>query len=818
MKKLLPLLFVPTLLFAQTIRFASPTGSPSGGGSRTHPWNITRAISACSNDTTIVLLDGIYYQDSTATWSMGRGVGRSRMIAEPGAHPLFTRNSGGLPRIYPAPNTTLQGIWFGGRGENDSTSHALGHGAVTVLASGDSIIACVWFNGWKGGIAIGGGHSVVIKNSLFLHCGMNTSTLDNTIYFSSTDPANASQAMVTYRNICLTSSPEKPYWPPSERPRWTAHGSSIQYWHNPRFSRILKNFTNYYAAHQGKDVVVRDNIFYQGNFDFLPMEGLPTPHDSTGSQLDTPHVWRRNIFVKPMQGITNVMQWRTPAYYGNTPAFPEVNKWDGDSTWMSQYFVEYGPWGPPDFESSRRVKRFGVEKLAHRFSTDTLSRLLGASLGEIDTAISRLTGATYNRTAQQVFLVRGTILSNWQTLLNVLDRWQGTIEERVDFAGDEISIPVTVNQGWNIIANPVTVFMDSVRQLFPSAASPFAFEYDSMEGYVPSYTLENGRGYSAQFAVATTVNLRGRPLIMDSVHVNAGWNLIGSLSIPIDTSTVSTVPPGLRASMYFGYEGGLTVAARIEPGRGYWVKSSAPGVFVLDTTGSQPAGRGASLLDAFSVLTIKDASGACQSLFMGDDKFRDLPLDMFEMPPAGPAGVFDARFASGRMAEVCRGLRAGPAVIELRNVLLPLTVNWTVPPGNDNLLLSDSSTSIGIVDGSGAFTFNGGHISKLWIRSSNEVIPMGYSLGQNFPNPFNASTNIKFQLPSSSTISLSVYDILGRSVARLVNGDYMGGSYSVRFNGDDIGSGTYFIRLDASPLPRGVGRSVSLTRKMLLLK
>jgi hypothetical protein len=455
-------LFLPSIVSAQVFRYASPTGSALSTGSRGAPWNITRALSACSNDTTIILLNGIYFQDSTDTWEMGTGVGRSRVIADSGAIPLFTRKSGGVPRIYPRQSTTLQGIWFGGRGENDSISNALGHGAVTVLATGDSIISCVWFNGWKGGIAIGGGHSVVIKNSLFLHCGMNTNTLDNTIYFSSSEPGNASEAMVTYRNVCLTSSPEKQYWPPSERPRWTAHGSSIQYWHNPTYSRMLKNFTNYYAAHHGKDVIARDNIFYQGNFDFVPMEGLATPHDSVGSQLDTPHVWRRNIFVKPMEGVTNVMQWRAPAYYGNTPAFPEVNKWDGDSTWVSQYFIEYGPWGPPDFEGSRRVKRFGVEKPAFRFSTDTIASLLGASLAEIDTAIARLTKATYDKTAEQVFADSLTILGNWQLLLNVLDYWQGTAEERVD-KGASTSVP---------LRDPAIPIAFSLAQNFPNPFNP----------------------------------------------------------------------------------------------------------------------------------------------------------------------------------------------------------------------------------------------------------------------------------------------------------------------------------------------------------
>jgi hypothetical protein len=75
--------------------------------------------------------------------------------------------------------------------------------------------------------------------------------------------------------------------------------------------------------------------------------------------------------------------------------------------------------------------------------------------------------------------------------------------------------------------------------------------------------------------------------------------------------------------------------------------------------------------------------------------------------------------------------------------------------------------------------------------------PVQFALGQNYPNPLNPSTTIKFELPRGSQVNLSVYDILGREVAVLVNEKRDGGVYEVKFDGSNCASGVYFYRLMA---------------------
>jgi len=77
----------------------------------------------------------------------------------------------------------------------------------------------------------------------------------------------------------------------------------------------------------------------------------------------------------------------------------------------------------------------------------------------------------------------------------------------------------------------------------------------------------------------------------------------------------------------------------------------------------------------------------------------------------------------------------------------------------------------------------------------SEDIPAGFALQQNFPNPFNRSSTIRFSLTQPGFVSLVVYDMLGREVVRLVEADLDQGGHSVRISSDAIASGAYMYRL-----------------------
>ncbi len=89
-------------------------------------------------------------------------------------------------------------------------------------------------------------------------------------------------------------------------------------------------------------------------------------------------------------------------------------------------------------------------------------------------------------------------------------------------------------------------------------------------------------------------------------------------------------------------------------------------------------------------------------------------------------------------------------------------------------------------------------------------IPQKYLLEDNFPNPFNPSTEIRYQLSTASQVTLKVYDVLGREVATLAEGKESAGYYKVKFDGSRLSSGLYFYRLTAN--------NFSSAKKMMLVK
>jgi hypothetical protein len=120
-------------------------------------------------------------------------------------------------------------------------------------------------------------------------------------------------------------------------------------------------------------------------------------------------------------------------------------------------------------------------------------------------------------------------------------------------------------------------------------------------------------------------------------------------------------------------------------------------------------------------------------------------------------------------------------------------------------------------------------VTQLWLKESGAgfnpqpiaTIPTKYKLEQNFPNPFNPTTTIRFALPSDGFVTLKVYNIMGQEVATLVNEPKVAGKYEIRFDaknvaGNSLASGVYLYRV-TSRSSDGQG-SFSEVKKMVLLK
>jgi plastocyanin len=96
------------------------------------------------------------------------------------------------------------------------------------------------------------------------------------------------------------------------------------------------------------------------------------------------------------------------------------------------------------------------------------------------------------------------------------------------------------------------------------------------------------------------------------------------------------------------------------------------------------------------------------------------------------------------------------------------------------------------------------------VGTNNAAQPDRFIVEQNYPNPFNPSTKIRYDLPQKSLVTVTVFNILGKEIATLVNGEQASGRHEINFTTENLPSGVYLYRVQA-------GKYVQ-TKKMSLLK
>ncbi|MBN2213264.1 MAG: T9SS type A sorting domain-containing protein, partial [Bacteroidales bacterium] len=115
-------------------------------------------------------------------------------------------------------------------------------------------------------------------------------------------------------------------------------------------------------------------------------------------------------------------------------------------------------------------------------------------------------------------------------------------------------------------------------------------------------------------------------------------------------------------------------------------------------------------------------------------------------------------------------------------------------------------------------TANGGATSVADIYHSDPGMPDREILFRNYPNPFNSSTTIRFEIPESGFVTLKIYDLLGRETETLVNGPRSAGIHVFQWNAGNYSEGIYFCRLIVMMASQSPGEQIIMTKKLLLNK
>jgi hypothetical protein len=373
--------------------------------------------------------------------------------------------------------------------------------------------------------------------------------------------------------------------------------------------------------------------------------------------------------------------------------------------------------------------------------------------------------------------------------------------------GAASSETVKVFAGWNIVSVPTLSADMTANELFPNAAT-LAFGFSNDSGYIPTRVLETGKGYFLRFTNAYSFLFSGARVLPPLISVTFGWNLVGALDWNVPVYRVTSSPPEIIATQFFGCaQNGYYVADTLKTGEGYFVRMTNTGTLSLNESLARTIAHGTTANSlpeqSWIRLTLTDSERKASSLYLAS---QEQLKGNFELPPRPPEGILDFRFSSNNYVESCSGAHE----ILLHSAAFPITLMAeNLSTGTLQVSYDASGKVVSRQLYEGALVRIEIPVDRLRLTMASDV-PTSFALSQNFPNPFNPVTTIRYQLPTPSKVRLALYNLLGQEVATLVNEEKDAGYYEQTLDARNLSSGVYFYRLL-------VGGFIE-TRKMIILK
>ena len=386
--------------------------------------------------------------------------------------------------------------------------------------------------------------------------------------------------------------------------------------------------------------------------------------------------------------------------------------------------------------------------------------------------------------------------------------------------------------GWNIVSVSTIPVGNNYNRTFDypgSFSPPFRFHGGSYRHDVT--TLENGVGYWLKYANPLYAGVPGTQFSSVFDTVVTGWNMIGVPSGPVPVPSGITPVNCNIISSFFGYNGsGYTIANMLYPGHGYWVRVTTTGPnagLILTAPAALPKVEQAETdLAQMNQLIVRDSKGGNQTLYLGSESVLKSALSSYEMPPSmAELTGFDARFSSGRMVETYPSEMSNTTkyeyTIDIQSNAYPVTISLEGTKGTLAGMKMAARTQqgqlLGSLNGEGSSIKITNSSVKAVVLTMNDGanIPKVFALGQNYPNPFNPTTRFTVDVPKTSSVEVTIYDVLGQKVNTLMNGQQAPGSISVQWDGRDanglrVTSGVYFVRMKTD--------NFTTTQKIVLMK
>jgi len=358
--------------------------------------------------------------------------------------------------------------------------------------------------------------------------------------------------------------------------------------------------------------------------------------------------------------------------------------------------------------------------------------------------------------------------------------------------------------GWNMVGLPLEVEDPGYQTLFPSSQEGTLYSF--ADTYQEQNDLNAGNGYLLRMISDDSVTFTGSQIYGISVALTSGWNLFSGTSSSLSVEDIYANDIIYQGTIY-GLDANYYNPESIEPGRGYWVRATEDGEITLVSDGLSKAKPFVNRVEAANTILFSTDNHSAE-LYFGVDVPEEERLS-YSLPPKFPKMAFDARFSGDMKLVPESGLIELITHSEMVTIKYDIKIDagermsWFLRSGNgeDNTL-----------EGSGEIILPS---SERFILNKESVIPVTFVLHQNFPNPFNPITTLRYDLPSDALVTLSIYDMLGKEITQLVNTTQQAGFKSVKWDATDsmgkpVSAGVYLYQIQAGEFVQ--------TKKMVLLK
>ncbi len=354
----------------------------------------------------------------------------------------------------------------------------------------------------------------------------------------------------------------------------------------------------------------------------------------------------------------------------------------------------------------------------------------------------------------------------------------------------EAGMSAEYSQGWNMVGLPTVVEDSHYLSVFPDAVEGTLFNY-GWEYYEPPSELIHGDGYWLRFENGGTTFFSGDPLQELTISLNQGWNIFSGIGYSVGESSISDLNGIIIPGTIYGFNETYINTESIEPGYGYWLRSSGDGEITLSSSAPLTKSRQFQSPEYLNTVTLNNTT-----LYFGKD-IPEKDVLSYSLPPKPPVPAMDIRFSGD--TKLCT---TDECVLEVMNNGKPLTFEFKIKDG-ESWEIVDESGNVFECSSVNVFELNRDLETLVLRKSTSSKVPTEFALYPVHPNPFNPVTTIRFSIPDVETLhatSLRIYDITGKLVETLVDEKLSPGNQSVQWNAKGFSSGVYFVLLEGSGL------------------